>query len=80
MEEMDTESRQQKAAMHIQDDTQQQTFTFVQFLRQRELFMPLIIACALQVVQQLSGINAVRFGLTSLIIILVKMCLILLVY
>lgn len=53
MEEMDTES----GNMDGSDEREQ--FTVKKLFTDRNLLMPLLIACALQVVQQLSGINAV---------------------
>ena len=53
MEEMDTET--QKTA----SDKQEEAFKLKE-LFSRNLIMPLFIACMLQIVQQFSGINAVR--------------------
>ena len=52
MEEMDTEHQGEK-------ETAANTYTLNQILRAKDLRMPLIIICGLQIVQQFSGINAV---------------------
>ena len=51
IEEMETETDE--------NDTKEESYTMKQLLQTSELRMPLIIACMLQVIQQLSGINAV---------------------
>ena len=51
VEEMETECDESEE----KDDG----YTMKQLLKTKELHVPLIIACMLQVVQQLSGINAV---------------------
>ena len=56
MEEMDTEAQQEESA---RQGAQAEVFTWKKLLTSRELRMPLFIACMLQVIQQLSGINAV---------------------
>ena len=53
MEEMDTETRQGEQKGQDED------FTVRQFLASKDLYRPLAVACALQVIQQFSGINAV---------------------
>ena len=52
MEEMDTEHQNESS-------DSKESFTVKELLTQRGLVLPLLIACALQVVQQFSGINAV---------------------
>jgi hypothetical protein len=56
LEEMETESKMPE---------NKQAFTICQLLATKSLLRPLLIACMLQVVQQLSGINAVRLSAPS---------------
>ena len=42
-----------------QKGEKEKTWGMIELLRARDLLRPLIIACMLQVIQQLSGINAV---------------------
>lgn len=44
-----------------------ETFTVLQMIKSTDLRKPLLIACALQAVQQFSGINAVSSGFTFVI-------------
>jgi len=64
MEEMDTEDTSGGAATTGTGDSagqqQQQPYTLMQLLKATDLRRPLFIACMLQVIQQFSGINAVR--------------------
>jgi len=76
MEEMDTEFQQQAArskktkadaeklaadgAEESKAAGESSTFTLARLLLTAELRRPLLIACHLQVIQQFSGINAVR--------------------
>ena len=53
MEEMETESREEESKS-------EDTYTMKQLFMTKDLHMPLLVAVMLQVIQQLSGINAVR--------------------
>ena len=67
---MDTEAQQQIDAADQKkkdsggesggDSGEQDSYTWKRLLTEEALRMPLFIACGLQVVQQFSGINAVR--------------------
>ena len=56
MEEMDTESGD------MTGQEEQAPYTLKRLFTDRNLVMPLLITCALQVIQQLSGINAVSMS------------------
>ncbi len=53
LEEMETESGEMELS------TDEESYTMMRLLRTKGLHMPLLIAIMLQVIQQLSGINAV---------------------
>ena len=57
LEEMETESGDSGS-------TEEESYTMMQLLRTKALYWPLFIAIMLQVIQQLSGINAVSFHVT----------------
>ena len=71
MEEMDTECQQQQqqqdsaAAGDTDKSMADKPFTLAQLLRSAGLRRPLFVACMLQVIQQFSGINAVRLYASS---------------
>jgi len=71
MEEMDTECQQQQqlqdsaAAGDTDKSMADKPFTLAQLLRSAGLRRPLFVACMLQVIQQFSGINAVRLYVSS---------------
>jgi len=78
MEEMDTEFQQQTSASKTNKPADVDksatasgghgdsgTFSLAQLLLTAELRRPLFVACMLQVIQQFSGINAVRLCLVS---------------
>lgn len=56
IEEMETEMQDMAEVQEKEEDTQ---YTMAKLFRTKALHMPLLVACMLQVVQQLSGINAV---------------------
>ena len=68
MEEMDTESGEKNIHTGATDGAtaeagpkpEKENYTMMMLLRSSELRIPLIIAIMLQIIQQLSGINAVR--------------------
>jgi len=65
MEEMDTEDTSGAAAAATDDSTAaagSQPYTLRQLFTAADLRRPLFIACMLQVIQQFSGINAVRMS------------------
>ena len=55
LEEMETESDDKNSS-------EEENYTMMKLLRTKALHMPLIIAVMLQVIQQLSGINAVSLN------------------
>ena len=69
MEEMETEFQQNESPgheNHLQETTKDggskdKNFTMMDLLRSKELRIPLLITVFLQVIQQLSGINAVSW-------------------
>ena len=64
MTEMDREdaaaAAAASAATDADDATDTRPYTMLQLLRASDLRRPLFIACTLQVIQQFSGINAVK--------------------
>ena len=55
LEEMETESDDKNSS-------EEENYTMMKLLRTKALHMPLLIAVMLQVIQQLSGINAVSLN------------------
>jgi SP family facilitated glucose transporter-like MFS transporter 1 len=60
IEEMETELQEQDNDSCVKDEVEER-YTMAKLLRTKDLRMPLLVAIMLQVIQQLSGINAIFF-------------------
>ena len=59
IEEMETEMQE----VNEDDPKEEESYTMKKLFQTKALHIPLMVTCMLQVIQQLSGINAVRFYL-----------------